>query len=127
MIHQRYVLFALIVGSILVGLTVQSACVSAFAQFAIPDTRVAGLLGISTLAALASGGVSFFIGIRTPKIVQFTDEVIGELVTVTWPTRDETVRASTTVVLTTLFVAAVLAFYDLIWKSIADMILFTEA
>ncbi|NCG17818.1 MAG: preprotein translocase subunit SecE, partial [Rhodobacterales bacterium] len=63
----------------------------------------------------------------TPKIVQFTDEVIGELVTVTWPTRDETVRASTTVVLTTLFVAAVLAFYDLIWKSIADMILFTEA
>ena len=30
------------------------------------------------------------------------------------------------VLLTTLFTAAVLAFYDLIWKNLADIVLFTE-
>jgi hypothetical protein len=34
--------------------------------------------------------------------------------------------ATTTVIATTLFVAALLAFYDLIWKNVADLVLFTE-
>jgi preprotein translocase SecE subunit len=113
-------------GAILVGLVVQAACVSAFAQFAMPDYRVAGLLNRSSVLALFGGGASFVAMIRYKQAIRFTDEVVGELLLVTWPTRDETVRASTTVVLTTLFTAAVLAFYDLIWKNLADIVLFTE-
>jgi preprotein translocase SecE subunit len=45
---------------------------------------------------------------------------------VTWPSREETVRASTTVVLTTLFMASLLAVYDFTWKNLADLFLFTE-
>lgn len=125
--HQRYVLLSFTIGAILIGLVVQSATVSAFAQFAVPDSRILGLLNTTTVIALVSGVVTFGVLIRNRKVIRFTDEVVGELSQVNWPTRDETVRASTTVVLTTLFTAAVLAFYDLIWKNLADLILFTEA
>ena len=125
--HQRYVLLAFTLGAILMGLVVQSAAVSAFAQFAVPDSRILGVLNFSTLIALGTGALTFVALIRYPTAIRFTDETVGELAQVTWPTRDETVRASTTVVLTTLFTAAVLAAYDLIWKNLADLILFTES
>jgi preprotein translocase subunit SecE len=123
---MRWVMLAFIVGAILVGLSVQAACVSAFAQFAVPDNRMLGLVSKSTAIALASGGLSFLVAIKNAKWLKFSDEVVGELIRVTWPSREETVRASTTVVLTTLFTAAVLAGYDVIWKNLADLILFTE-
>ncbi len=125
MSNRRYVLLSFIATAILVGLTVQAATVSGFAQFAYPDNRLMGLLNTSTSLALGSGAITFGILIRTKKALTFTDEVVGELKQVVWPTRDETVRASTTVVLTTIFTAAVLALYDLIWKNLADIILFT--
>lgn len=125
--HQRYVLLAFTIGAILMGLVVQSATVSAFAQFAFPDSRIAGIVNTSTAIALGAGLATFVGMIRNRQAIRFTDEVIGELSQVTWPTRDETVRASTTVVLTTLFTAAVLAAYDLIWKNLADLVLFTES
>ena len=124
--HQRWVLLAFTMGAILMGLVVQAACVSAFAQFAMPDYRVQGLLNRSSVIAMVGGGLFFVAMIRSKQTIRFTDEVVGELLLVTWPTRDETVRASTTVILTTLFTAAVLAFYDLIWKNLADIVLFTE-
>ena len=64
---------------------------------------------------------------RSRKTIAFTDEVVGELYKVTWPTKDETIRASTTVIMTTLFIAAVLAAYDLVWKNLADLVLFTDS
>lgn len=123
--HQRYVLLAFTLGAILAGIVVQSALVSGFAQFALPDTRIAGFLNLSSALAVGSGLLTFVALVRNPKAIVFTDEVVGELVQVTWPTRDEAVRASTTVVLTTLFTATVLAMYDLVWKNLADLVLFT--
>lgn len=125
--NQRWVLLAFTIAAILMGLAVQSATVSAMAQFAVPDSRVLTLVNTSTMVALVSGVAAFFLLIRNRKVIRFTDEVVGELKQVTWPTRDETVRASTTVVLTTIFTAAVLAAYDVVWKNLADIILFTEA
>lgn len=124
MSKQRYVMLAFIIGSILVGLTLQSAIVSAFAQFAWPDNRLGGILNTSTTLSIIGGGLTFFVLIRTRRALNFSSEVVGELVRVTWPSRDETVRASTTVVLTTLLTAALLAFYDYTWKQLADLFLF---
>lgn len=126
MSHSRYVLLAFIIGAILVGVTVQSAVVSGFAQFAYPDSRILGVLNTSSAVALLSGAITFVALVRNKKALNFTDEVVGEVVRVTWPSREETVRASTTVVLTTLFTAGLLAIYDLVWKNLADLVLFTE-
>lgn len=124
--HTSYVLLTFVIGAILFGLTVQAAVVSGMAQFAIPDERMLNLLNQSTIAAIAAAVVSFFVAIRNQKVMRFIDEVISELRQVTWPTRDETVRASTTVVLTTFFTAALLAFYDVIWKNLADLVLMAQ-
>ena len=127
MSKQRYVMLAFIITAILVGVTLQSATESAFAQFAWPDNRILGLVNTSTALSVA-GGLFTFVGlIRTPRALVFTSEVVGELLRVTWPTRDETVRASTTVVVTTLFTAALLAIYDFTWKNLADVFLFANS
>lgn len=126
MTHSRYVLLAFVVGAVIVGLSVEAATVSAFARFAFPDTRVLGLVNTTTLLAVASGVAAFVVLIRNRTAMQFTDEVVHELARVTWPSKDETSRATTTVVFTTLFVAALLGIYDFLWKNLADLFLFTE-
>jgi preprotein translocase subunit SecE len=123
---QRYVLLVFVLVAIGVGLTVQAAVVSAFAQFAYPDNRLLGILSTSSALSLVSGGLSFLALLRNRPALTFTGEVVTELLRVTWPTRDEAVRAATTVVLTTLFVAALLAVFDFTWKNLADLILFTD-
>lgn len=123
---QRYVVVLFALFGLFAGWLAQAAVVSLLAQLAMPDDRVAGLVATSSLVGLAVG-VGTLIGLlRWRRAVVFTDEVVGELVKVTWPTREETSRATTTVVLTTVFVAVLLGGYDLLWKSIADWVLFTE-
>lgn len=127
MSYQRFVILAVVSTAILVGVTVQAASVSAFAQFAVPDNRIAGLVATTTGLSLVAGALSFIALVRNVRAMTFMDEIVGELARVTWPTREETVRASTTVVLTTVFTAGLLAVYDFIWKNLADLILFTQA
>lgn len=122
---QRYVLLVFVTVAILVGLTLQAATVSAFAQFAYPDNRVGEVIHTSTLASLAGGGLTFVGLLRSRAAVTYTTEVVGELLRVTWPSREEAVRGATTVVATSLFIAALVAVYDLTWKNLADLVLFT--
>lgn len=110
----------------MVGMVVQSALIAGFAQWSVQDSSIAGLVSSSTAVALVSGIVSFGVLVRRADAVQFVNEVVGELAKVTWPTKDETIQASTTVVMTTLFTAGLVAFYDLVWKNVADVFLFTE-
>ncbi len=123
---QRYVVGSFVVLGALAGWAVQAAAVSGFAQFAIPDTSIGGLLSTSSLLGLVVGVVTFVAFIRNVEAVKFWGETVAELSKVTWPTKDETVRASTTVVLTTLFVAGLVGAYDFLWKNVADIFLFTE-
>lgn len=122
---QRLVILVFVVSGLLAGLIVQSASASAFLQFAVPDTRIAGLFATSTVLGVVTGAVTFFALLRSRAAVKFTDEVIGELTRVTWPTREEALSATSTVIFTTVFVATLLGLYDLVWKNLADLVLFT--
>ena len=126
MSRQRFVIGSFIIAAILAGMVVQSAAVSAFAEFGYPDARIGGLVNTSSLLAVLGAVVTFGGLVRNRDAVKFTSEVVNEVSLVTWPTKDETVRASTTVVFTTLFVAALVGVYDLLWKNVADIFLFTE-
>jgi preprotein translocase subunit SecE len=123
---QRYVLLVFLLTAIGVGLTVQAAVVSAFAQFAYPDNRLLGVVSTSAALSVGLGGLSFVALLRNRTALTFTGEVVTELLRVTWPSREEAARAATTVVLTALFVAALLAVFDFTWKNLADLILFTD-
>jgi len=126
MTKQRYVILVFVIAAILVGVTLQSALVSLFLQASLNDNVWLGIVNTSTALSLFGGAASFFVLVRTRSAVNFTTEVVGELLRVTWPTREETMRASTTVVLTTLFTAGLLAVYDFTWKSLADFFLFPQ-
>ncbi len=123
MSNQRYVLLAFVLFAIATGMATQSAMMDVFAQFSMPDNRILGLLNTSSAVALVVGAASFVILLRNRTALSFASEVVGELEQVAWPTRDETVKGSTTVVLTTIFAAVLLAFYDFIWKNLADLVL----
>ena len=124
--HQRWVVLSFVVSGILSGMVVQAALVSAFSQFAIADTRF-GPFTMSTLCAILGAAVTFIVLMRNHQAVEFTDDVIDELAHTTWPTREETIRASTTVVVTTLMIAVLLATYDFVWKNLADLVLLGES
>jgi preprotein translocase SecE subunit len=125
--NYRYVMFVVVLGALAAGAVVDAGAVSAFAQFAVPDTKVAGLVPVTTLMSVAAAGLTFGGLIRSKRALQFVDEVVHELARVTWPSREETTRSTTVVISTALFVASLLAVYDFVWKKLADVILFNES
>jgi len=106
--------------------TIQAAVVSGFAQFSYPDDKWLGVIHTSTALALLGAVGTFFGLIRTRAAVTYTTEVVGELLRVTWPSREESLRAATTVVGTALFIAVMIALFDFAFKNLADVVLFTE-
>lgn len=125
--HQRYVLLAFVVGALFVAAVLQSAVSSLVVYLDMQDLRLmGGLFNMSDLIAVVGGLVTFFGLLRNAQAVQFTDEVVGELLKVTWPTREEALQATSTVIFTALFVAAVIGFYDLVWNNVASFFLYTS-
>jgi preprotein translocase SecE subunit len=124
--HLTWVILSFVVSAFLVILVMSAAVSSGLTRFGVPDFRFFGFLPpMSTMCAIVAGVVTFGFLIRNQKAMLFTDEVVGELARVTWPTRDETVRASVVVIFTTIFTASLLAAYDFLWKNVADYFLFS--
>lgn len=123
----RYVVLIHAVGAILLGMSIRAGLVSAVAQFGLVDTQIAGLVNATTIAAVAGAGLELAFALRSVPLLTFTDEVLAEVSRVTWPTRDEAVRAATTVVMTVALMATVISLYDLLWKQLADLILFNQS
>jgi preprotein translocase SecE subunit len=122
---QRATLLVVTVLAFLGGWAVMAAVSSAFAQFAVPDDRLLGLLPTSTALGIGAA-IALFLGIiRSLTLMTYISEVVGETRRITWPTREEAVRAATTVIGTAVFAACLIAVYDLVWKNLADLVLFT--
>jgi preprotein translocase SecE subunit len=125
--HQRYVLLAFVVGAVFAAAVLQAAVGSLFIYLDMQDVRVlGGMFNTSDLVALGGGFVAFFALLRNASAVQFTDEVVGELLKVTWPTREEALQAASTVIFTALFVSVVIGFYDLMWNNVASAFLYNS-
>lgn len=124
--YQRFVILIFITAAVLMGITVQAGVQSAFAQFSVADTRFLGLLPLSSSLAVLSSAVTFGVLIRNQQAVPFTHEVVEQLVKVSWPEKDETVKGAITVVATAAFTAALLGVYDFVWRNAAAVVLATD-
>lgn len=125
--HQRYILLIFFAAAVLTGVTVNAGTVSGFEAFAVPDNALLGGINVTSILGLVSGVIVFGVLLRNQRAIAYIDDVVDELFKVTWPTREETMRAATTVVATTLFVAAVIGVYDLVFQELANLFLFTES
>lgn len=127
MSFYRYVMLSFVAISVLIWASVGAALNSAFTQFGLHDAVIFGLVSTTGLVSIAVGLLSFFLLIRNEEALRFTDEVVRELSRVTWPSKEETTRSTTVVIVTAVFVAGVLGIYDLVWKNVADMFLFASS
>jgi len=125
--YYRYVVLVLIATTTLVGVALRSGLSAGFAQFGLADDRVFGLLPTTTVISAVVAVALFAFGLRNVRFLTFVDEVVAELGRVTWPTRPEAVRAAATVVITAGFLAIVISVYDLIWKNLANLILYNQS
>lgn len=96
------------------------------ASIEVADPQLLGAINASSLVALLAGTATFFGLLKSSAATTFVDEAIGELRKTTWPGKDETVRSTGVVIGTTVFIAAVLGSYDLIWAKLTSLFLFTE-
>ena len=76
MTNQRYITLTFFVSAIIIGVTVRSAVVEAFAIGGWADPLLFNVLQISVLLAIVSGLASFFVFLRNQKAVSFVDEVV---------------------------------------------------
>ena len=123
--HPRYVVLIFAVGGLVAALSTKSASVSLFEQYGIADMRILSVIETSSLIAIALGLLVFVTLLRVRQAVSYVDEVVDEVSKVTWPTREETLKAATTVIGTTVFVAVLIGMYDFLWKALADRFLYS--
>lgn len=126
MLHQRYVLLIFVAIALLVGVSAQSAFGALVDQFDFLDQRRLEFINDTTILSIVFAVATFVGLIRTMRAITYFDEVVDELFKVTWPTREETLRAATTVVVTTVLIASVIGLYDLMWKKVANVFLFDD-
>jgi len=124
--NQKYIIMTFLAAGALVGFSLRGLAVPLLARMEMSDPMVLGLMNATSLVGIVSAVLTFFVLNRHPLVVRFTNEVITELRKVTWPDREETLRSTTVVVGTTLFVALMLALYDYTWAEVTGVLLFNN-
>jgi preprotein translocase SecE subunit len=123
--NQRYILMGFLGTAAFLGFAIRGLLVPLLARIEVVDPAIGPLLG-TDLLGLTVGIVTFLGMNRHAKVYSFSDESITELRKVTWPTKEEAIRSTTVCIITTLFIAATLAFYDYVWGRVTKVFLFTE-
>lgn len=124
MANQRFIVVAFLLIALVVGLAVHSATLSIIPMQGWQDVMIGGVFATSSVVGIASGALSFFVLLKTPAAVLYADEAIGELVKVTWPTREQTVNSALVVVATAFVLAGSLAVFDFVWARLTNLFLF---
>jgi preprotein translocase SecE subunit len=124
--NQKYIIMSFLSAGVLVGYSVRGLAIPLLARMEVNDPMLLDVLNATSLFGIVLGVMTFLVLNRHPLVVRFTDEVVTELSRVTWPDREETLRSTTVVIGTTLFVALMLALYDYAWGAITKVLLFQE-
>ena len=119
---QRYVLFAYLALGLIAWITISKVLGGLAFVAGLPDPGLVGAFTLSSLIGLLSvAGLTAFLA-RHPKANAFSGDVFGELNKVTWPSRKETQSATVVVIVTTIVLAVLLGFIDLVWAKLTGLI-----
>lgn len=123
--NTRYIILSFLCAAVFLGLAITGLTAPLLARLEVSDPQILGV-NASSLFGLGISAVTFFALARNKIAYGFTDEVIVELAKVTWPSKQETVRSTTVVVVFSIIVAGALAAYDYLWAGVTSELLFTE-
>lgn len=124
MSNARYIYLTFLLAGACAGLAFRSGAVAILLSMGAADTVVGGILPLSTIIGLFGAVLTFFVMLKLPLVVQYTDECISELVKVTWPDREETTNNSMVVIVATLIFSGSLAAFDFVWAKVTDLFIF---
>jgi preprotein translocase SecE subunit len=77
------------------------------------------------LVTLVAAGVAAAITLvcyRHPTASRVSNEIVGELAKVTWPSRDEIQTATVVVIITSVIASLIIGAFDAIWSTPTDLI-----
>lgn len=99
----------------------------AFTTFDIPNSKILGTIDVSAvvgggLGVGASAGLWFF-----QRVHAFCMEVVAETRKVVWPAPGEVRDSTVVVVVTSVLLALILGFFDLIWAKLSNLLLYRGA
>lgn len=101
-------------GAILVAVLLGAWSMSITILAELPETaRYAIAGGVAVIGAWFA-----FRIVHYPVFADFLIDVEGEMVKVSWPSKDELIRATTVVLVTGFLLAMVLFIYDVIWQQV---------
>lgn len=87
--------------------------------------RIAGITFIREALPVFLGCLCFAILFKHPRVNLVMEEVISELKKVTWPPRDEVVKATMVVITCILIASFILAGFDVMWGKVIGVLLNT--
>ncbi|MBK8014701.1 MAG: preprotein translocase subunit SecE [Deltaproteobacteria bacterium] len=92
-------------------------------MLSLPDPALIGSgFTATTLVGLLGAGAAVFLSLRSRRVRTYSDEVVAELVKVSWPDRQETKRSTVVVIVTSLVLAAMMGVFDEVWGTITGLI-----
>ncbi len=125
---SRYVGFTYLTGFVLLFLTMEKL-VGSIWEYAetLPNYAIAGdaITLTTVLAVLISAGVMYWAYMREDYRT-YIAEVVIELQKVTWPTLDETKRATIVVIAFSIALSAFLFVSDRVWRYATDLLLLSD-
>lgn len=89
---------------------------SVFLRGYFPDNQWLEL-AIPTIVLLAGGWIGYRL-VNWPRFADFLIAVEAEMNKVSWPSRNELIRASIVVIFTIFFLAMILFLFDIIWQTV---------
>ncbi|HJL41442.1 MAG TPA: preprotein translocase subunit SecE [Myxococcales bacterium LLY-WYZ-16_1] len=120
---QRYVIFAFLVGAVLVWTTLAQLLGGIAFLADIPDPPILGeRFTVTTAIGLGVAAVAFVVALAMRRPREFSSEVVTELRQVTWPDRKEIQRSTVVVIVTTLVVSMLLGVFDFLWAQLTSLI-----
>jgi preprotein translocase subunit SecE len=114
---NKYVHLLFAIGGLLLALLLSATGNWIWDYFAKPNELV--INGGAVLLAAAIGLIAY----RNERLFAAAYDVTHELEKVTWPTRKETTAATVVVMVTVCIASLILAGYDLVWGSLANLVM----
>jgi len=117
---KKTVSLIFLAASFIVWLLFREIVASLWVAFRIP-TPEGWLIAPSDIVAVGIAVVVFIILLKTKVILEFTKDVVVELLKVVWPNKKETVLSTGVVSILVAFCALVLFFLDTAWGALVKI------
>lgn len=119
----RYVIFAYLAAGLILWATLSKLFAALAYAASVPDPALigSGFTLANLLGLMVAAGAGFY-AFKNEQARDFSLDVVSELRKVTWPSRKETQTATVVVIITTVVVALILGFFDLVWGQVTGFI-----